>query len=107
MLRVVCGVFLIVDGVTRISAESRIPSLTLLSIEVVGAVLLVVGLWTPIAGILVVIVELCLAFSGMSSIENSVLLAAIGAALATMGPGAHSVDAKRYGRKRIDIGKDS
>ena len=106
MLRVVCGVFLIVDGVTRISAESRIPSLTLQSIEVVVAVLLVIGLWTPITGIFIVAVELCLAFSGKSSIENSVLLAAIGAALATMGPGAHSIDAKRYGRKRIDIGRD-
>ncbi len=69
-------------------------------------VLLIAGLWTPIAGILVVLVELCLALSRLTGIENSVLLASLGAALAVLGPGSHSVDAKLYGRKRIDIRQD-
>lgn len=105
LLRLVCSAFVIVGGVTRILAGSYIPTLILESTEVAGAVLLVVGLWTPVAGILIVLVELCLAFSGGNSIENSILLAALGAALAVLGPGSHSIDAKRYGRRRVEIGK--
>lgn len=105
LLRLVCSAFVIVGDVTRILAGSYIPTLILESTEVAGAALLVVGLWTPVAGILIVLVELCLAFSGGNSIENSILLAALGAALAVLGPGSHSIDAKRYGRRRVEIGK--
>jgi hypothetical protein len=38
--------------------------------------------------------------------EDAVLLATLGAALAALGPGAHSVDARLYGRKRIEIQND-
>ena len=105
LLRLTCSAFVIASGVTRILAGPQIPPLILESIELAPAVLLLVGLWTPVAGILILVLELCLAFSGRSSIENSVLLAAFGAALAVLGPGSHSIDAKRYGRKRIEIGK--
>jgi uncharacterized membrane protein YphA (DoxX/SURF4 family) len=93
-------------GVTRSLAEPHIPTLILQLIGVAGGLLLIVGLWTPAAGILMVLVELCVAFSGRSSIENAVLLAALGAGLALLGPGSHSVDAKRYGRKRIELRKN-
>lgn len=105
LLRLVCSAFVIAGGVTRILAGSYIPTLILESTEVAGAVLLVMGLWTPVAGILIVLVELCLASWGRSGIENSILLAAVGAALAVLGPGSHSIDAKRYGRRRVEIGK--
>jgi uncharacterized membrane protein YphA (DoxX/SURF4 family) len=75
-------------------------------IEVVGALLLIVGLWTPAAGTLILLIESCRAFSGRSSIENAVLLAALGAGLALLGPGSHSIDARRYGRKRIELRKN-
>jgi uncharacterized membrane protein YphA (DoxX/SURF4 family) len=35
--------------------------------------------------------------------ESSILRAALGAALAVLGPGSYSVDAKLFGRKRIQI----
>jgi hypothetical protein len=38
--------------------------------------------------------------------ENAVLLATVGAALAALGPGAHSIDARLYGRKRIEMQND-
>jgi uncharacterized membrane protein YphA (DoxX/SURF4 family) len=64
---------------------------------------LFVGLWTPIAGALVAIVELWGAFSGIDHLRSGVLLATLGAALALLGPGVWSVDARLFGRKRIDI----
>jgi uncharacterized membrane protein YphA (DoxX/SURF4 family) len=68
-----------------------------------GAVglLLCAGLWTPITGGLLTILALWSAFSGSGDPWPQVLLAAVGAALAMLGPGAWSVDARLFGRKRL------
>jgi putative oxidoreductase len=69
----------------------------------VAAVLLLVGLWTPVAGVLMAVAELCLTFSHPIDPWRHILLGALGAALAMLGPGAWSVDARLFGRKRIQI----
>jgi putative oxidoreductase len=68
-----------------------------------AAALLLVGLWTPVAGVLMAIAELCLAFSHSTDPWMHILLATVGAALAMLGPGAWSADARLFGRKRIHI----
>ena len=68
-----------------------------------AAALLLVGLWTPVAGVLMAIAELGLAFSDPADPWMRILLAALGASLAMLGPGAWSVDARLFGRKRIQI----
>jgi len=73
------------------------------SVAVVAGTLLLAGLWTPMAGVIVVVVEIWFAFSGNGHLENSILLATLGAALAALGPGFQSIDARLFGRKRIDI----
>ncbi len=80
------------------------PALLALQIGAVGAAaLFLVGLWTPGAGVLLAIAELCLAFSHASDPSMHILLGALGAALAMLGPGVWSVDARLFGRKRIQI----
>ena len=64
---------------------------------------LLIGLWTPIAGVILAIVELLIAFSHGYDPWLSVLMASIGVALALLGPGNWSVDAWRSGWKRIEI----
>ena len=61
------------------------------------------GLWTPVAGAVVAIIELWVVFSNGHDPWTGVLLAGLGAALALLGPGAWSVDARRFGWKRIEI----
>jgi uncharacterized membrane protein YphA (DoxX/SURF4 family) len=68
-----------------------------------AAALLLAGLWTPIAGILMAVAELGLAFSVPADPWMHILLAALGVSLAMLGPGAWSVDARLFGRKRIRI----
>ena len=66
--------------------------------------LVVSGLWTPIAGAAVAAMELwAISFQEGDPWVNF-LVASLGAALALVGPGAWSVDARLYGWKRIDIG---
>ena len=72
-------------------------------IAAAGGLLLLVGLWTPVAGAIVAITELCVVLSHGHDPWVSVMLAGLGAALALLGPGAWSVDARLYGWKRIEI----
>jgi len=62
--------------------------------------LILVGLWTPLVGTLVVAVEIWMVFAGAAN-ELSLLLAVLGGTLAMIGPGAWSIDARLFGRKHI------
>ena len=72
-------------------------------VAVCAAALLLVGLWTPVAGVVMAVAELCLAFLHATDSWTHIMLGALGAALAMLGPGAWSVDARLFGRKRIQI----
>jgi uncharacterized membrane protein YphA (DoxX/SURF4 family) len=64
---------------------------------------LLVGLWTPIAGTVVALFEVWITVAGPAGWQASVLAAGIATAIALLGPGSWSVDARIYGRKRISI----
>jgi putative oxidoreductase len=68
-----------------------------------AAVLLLIGLWTPLAGGLIAVVQLGLALSHPSDPWPFVHFAVLGATLAMLGPGGCSVDARLFGRKNIQI----
>ena len=72
---------------------------------IVDGVLLATGLWTPIAGPLVIALSTWGIFLQHEDPRPGILLAAIGAALALVGPGALSIDARLFGWKRIDLEK--
>ena len=102
-MRLVAGIALIAYGVQELRAGQPIGR-TILDILAIGdGALLIAGLWTPIAGSLVVILAIWAALVQNSIPWSSTLLATIGGALALLGPGAWSVDAWLFGWKRIDI----
>jgi putative oxidoreductase len=77
-------------------------------IAAAGGVFLLAGLWAPVMGALVALDELWIAFSLFSSQPDGrwihVFLAVLTAGVAMLGPGAWSIDARLFGRKRFDIG---
>jgi len=75
-------------------------------IALVGALLLVVGVCTPIAAAAITVVELWFAFSRTGDPWTSCILAVLSGTLAMIGPGAWSVDAHLFGRKHIDISNE-
>ena len=77
--------------------------LAVASILLIGAaILLVVGLWTPIAGTIVAVIEVWKIFAVPSDAWTYLFAATLAAALAMIGPGAWSLDARFFGWKRID-----
>ena len=88
---------------TDVRSIVRSIGLALLSLLTMGAgLLLLAGLWTPVAGALVAILALWNFFSQSGDPWISILLGTLGAALALLGPGAWSVDARLFGWKRLD-----
>lgn len=103
LMRLVAGIGLIGHAVTRFGPGLSVESAMTHVFAIALGLLLLAGLWTPIAGVLMVIVELRNALSQSGDPWVKVLLGTIGVALALIGPGAWSVDARRFGWKRIDI----
>lgn len=80
------------------------PATTQIALHMAGGffgLFILAGLWTPIAGTLIAVVELWIAFAGGDDPWMSIILAVLGATLAMIGPGALSIDARLFGRKRI------
>jgi uncharacterized membrane protein YphA (DoxX/SURF4 family) len=69
----------------------------------VAGILLLVGLWTPVAGTMITIVELWIVCSSSGGLGIPIILATLGATLAMLGPGAWSIDAHLFGRKHFEI----
>jgi uncharacterized membrane protein YphA (DoxX/SURF4 family) len=102
LLRVVAGAALILRFVqlhNHAPAQTTAPHLIAAGI----GLLLLFGSWTTVAGVIVAVIESVIAFSHNGDLWVSVLLASLGVSLALLGPGCWSVDARRFGWKRIEI----
>ena len=102
LLRVIVATALIARCVQLVNGES-LQAITPHVIAAVAGLFVLFGLSTSVAGAVVAIIELFIAFSHNHDPWLSVLLASVGVALALLGPGNWSVDARRSGWKRIEI----
>ena len=84
----------------------QVSPLALLALRIIaggGGMLLLLGLWTPVAGTIVAIAELGIILWYPGDPWTRIMLAMLGATLAMLGPGAWSIDARLFGRKQIVI----
>jgi putative oxidoreductase len=102
-MRAVVGVSLVVNGIESFRTGESLGLITLNLLAIGDGPLLIAGLWTPVAGSLVVIFSIGHAFAQHESPCPAVLLATIGAGLALVGPGTWSLDAWLFGWKKIDL----
>lgn len=103
MLRIVAGILPVYDGIARLMGAAPDGSVVLQTTAASAGIFLLAGFWTPIAGALLAVSDIGLALSGTAHLRSSILLATMGVAIAVLGPGAWSIDALLFGRKRLDI----
>jgi len=65
--------------------------------------LLITGLWTPVVATVMVLLELRQIISRRGDLSSDILLCTLAFAIALLGPGSWSIDARLFGWKRIEI----
>jgi len=101
LLRLLAGSALINRGIAAWSAGAHANLFFLQILTAAAGLLIVGGLWTPVVGVLTGVAELWLAFTQPETQWLAILLAGIVIAVAMIGPGAWSIDARLYGRKQL------
>jgi uncharacterized membrane protein YphA (DoxX/SURF4 family) len=93
-------------GTARLSEKPLEPlALAQSIIAVAGGIFLIGGLWTPIIATLLAVdqvwIALSLFLSNQADIVIPTFLAVLAASVAMLGPGAWSIDARLFGRRRF------
>jgi hypothetical protein len=101
-MRVVLGASLLLRANSALWSNPPVTT-TIISAFLTGfGLLLIPGLWTPLVGALVALLEILQIMTIGGDRWATVLLGTIGCALAMLGPGLWSVDARLFGWKRVE-----
>jgi putative oxidoreductase len=103
LLRLAVGASLILERIPEIWVIPQSLGFEVRTVLVCVGISLLCGLWTPVMGGVAAVIELLITFSPEGGSVTHILLVILSISLALLGPGAWSIDAHIFGRKRIDI----
>jgi uncharacterized membrane protein YphA (DoxX/SURF4 family) len=101
-MRLSAGMAMVVQGFLALLAGPPLITILFQAFSIGLALLLLAGLWTPVVGALVAAESLWNVFTSGHP-WRWIMLATLGAALALIGPGAWSIDARLFGWRRLEI----
>ena len=102
-MRLVVGSTLVVRASFRVWSDPPPMNVTIPAVLLMAAgILLLAGLWTPIVGTSIALIEIWKMFALPGDKWVWLLLGTAGAALAMLGPGLFSIDARLFGWRRIE-----
>ena len=103
LIRSLVGLALISHQVPALVNDPLSFSSVISGVLVLAGVLLIIGLWTPVAGILAGVFQIMILFSHPRDPWMYLQCGVFASALAMIGPGGWSVDARLFGWKRLEI----
>ena len=103
LIRLVAGGTAIASAVGGFSSGPPLGTAALQILCIVLGGLLLIGLWTPVGGALLGLIALWRALAYPEDRWGCVVIGSLGVALALVGPGMWSVDARLFGWKRLEI----
>jgi uncharacterized membrane protein YphA (DoxX/SURF4 family) len=111
LLRAAIGVIAIFDGISALAMSGHAATVVAGGLAILIGVALLIGLFTPVASGLAALAAAGLSISSLSlpaadpfdSKPLTVLVAIVAVAVALLGPGALSLDARLFGRREIII----
>jgi uncharacterized membrane protein YphA (DoxX/SURF4 family) len=101
-MRLSAGTAIVIEGALALMAGPPLVAVPVQMLSIGLGLLLLAGLWTPVTGTLVAAGALWNVFSSGHP-WRWIMLATLGAALALIGPGAWSIDARLFGWRRLEI----
>ena len=103
VLRLAVGGILITNGITWLVSAPHHDAIAPAIIGIAAGLLMLIGLWTPVGSMLAVISQSWAFLVGDIMLQIAILVLSISVAIAMLGPGAWSIDALLFGRRRLDI----
>jgi len=103
LLRVAAGSSLIAPSILVLGNTTTFGTGFFQLFIATAGLLLITGLWTPVVASIMVLLELWRIISRQGDPASELLLCTLALAIALLGPGGWSVDARLFGWKRIEI----
>ena len=103
LMRLVIGCMLVVRATLRLWGDAPL-NITITSAILLGSgIFLILGLWTPIVGTSVAVIEVWKILTIPGDLWLWLLLGTVSGTLAMLGPGRWSIDAHLFGWKRVEV----
>jgi hypothetical protein len=102
LMRLVVGVVVLWHAGPRLWSDPPLHMIIAYAPLALAALLLIAGLWTPLAGAVVAVVAISEMLTTGEPSVGRLLTATIAGALTMLGPGRLSIDARLFGWKRIE-----
>jgi uncharacterized membrane protein YphA (DoxX/SURF4 family) len=102
LLRLVVGSVLVMRATSTLWGDPPLYTVVTSASLATSGLLLIAGLWTPVAGAAIAVVEIARVLTVAPDPLVEVMAGTVGCALAMLGPGRWSVDARLFGWKRIE-----
>lgn len=103
LIRLAVGITACANGIGSFGTGVSTPSLLMSLFHLALGALIIIGLWTPVAGALLTLTAVADAYMHPAMRWVWALTSMITAALTLLGPGRWSVDCRRYGWKSVKI----